>query len=190
VRALSVFLLATVVLMAMGCEGEQGPTGPSGDDGNANVTTGTVTPTSADWLWNSIYWFSNQPDMGIGYISRYFDIPLEQLTAEFLATGVVLVYFEAYTGSGNWTPLPFQFVDGSQTHITNIVYEVSESRIRLHYFNMANVAGATFPDLQNFTIATYTFKYTLIEGSALEGMTSRGIVLSDYDEVMGYLGEH
>ena len=66
----------------------------------------------------------------------------------------------------------------------------SESRIRLHYFNMANVAGATFPDLQNFTIATYTFKYTLIEGSALEGMTSRGIVLSDYDEVMGYLGEH
>ncbi len=50
-RAFSVILLMALLLMVVGCEGDEGPTGPAG---NANVVTGTVTPTNAEWLWNSI----------------------------------------------------------------------------------------------------------------------------------------
>ena len=62
-----------------------------------------------------------------------------------------------------------------------------EGAIRLHFFNMPNSAGAPVPDLQSYTIATYMFKYTVIEGNALETMTARGVDISDHDQVMDYL---
>lgn len=183
-RAFSILLLIAVVLMAMGCEGEEGPTGPMG---NANVVTGTISPTSAEWLWNSIYWFATTTGSGTGYLSRYVDIPVEEITPEIISTGVVLVFFEAYPGSENWTPLPFQFVEGGGNYIFNLVYEVREGLIRLHFFFMVNSSGATIPDLATYPIATYTFKYTVIEGNALQAMTASGLDLTDHDRVMEYL---
>lgn len=183
-RAFSVLLLIAAALMAMGCEGEEGPTGPSG---NANVVTGTISPTSAEWLWNSFYWFETAPGSGTGYFTRYVDIPVEEITPEIISTGVVLVFFEAYPGTGNWTPLPFQFVEGGGNYIFNLVYEVSEGLIRLHFFFMANSTGATLPNLSTYAIATYTFKYTVIEGTALQAMTASGVNLADHDRVMEYV---
>ena len=183
-RALSVLLLMTLALMVVGCEGDEGPTGPMG---NANVVTGTITPTNAEWLWNSMFWFSTSTGSGTGYFTRYVDIPVDEITPEIISTGVVLVFFEAYPGTGNWTPLPFQFVEGGGGHIFNIVYEVSEGMIRLHFFFMANSAGAIVPDLSTYSIATYTFKYTVIEGTALQAMTAVGVDLTDHDRVMEYL---
>jgi hypothetical protein len=184
VRALSVLLLAAAVLLSAGCEGEQGPVGPSG---NANVVTGTISPTSEEWLWNSTYWFRISPNSATGYFTRYVDIPVAEITSDIISAGAVLVSFEANTGSGSWTPLPFQFVEGSAQYIFNVVYEVMEGTIRLHFFFMNNSAGVTPPDLQTYTIATYTFKYTVIEGNLLETMTARGVDISDHDQVMDYL---
>ena len=186
-RALSVLLLAATVLLAMGCEGEQGPTGPSGTDGNANVVTGTISPTSEEWLWGSQFWFGITPSAALGYETRYVDIPVPEITSDIISAGAVLVFFEAEPGSGNWTPLPFQFVDGTSAYIYNIVYEVMEGNIRLHYFNMRNSAGATLPDLHAVVIPTYTFKYTVIEGNALQAMTAREVDVTDHDQVMEYL---
>ncbi len=115
------------------------------------------------------------------------DIFVDEITPEIISTGVVLVFFEAYPGTGNWTPLPFQFVEGGASYIFNIVYEVSEGRIRLHFFFMANSSGATLPSLETYTIATYTFKYTVIAGNALQAMTAGGVDLTDHDRVMEYL---
>ena len=186
-RALSVLLLTAAVLLSAGCEGEQGPVGPSGADGNANVVTRTISPTNEEWLWNSTFWFRTAPGAGTGYFTRYVDIPVAEITPEIISTGVVLVSFGAMPASGMWTPLPFQFVAGGYQYIYNIVYEVMEGAIRLHFFNMPNSAGVTVPDLQSYTIATYTFKYTVIEGNVLEGMTARGVDISDHDQVMDYL---
>ena len=183
-RAFSLILLMALLLMVVGCEGDEGPTGPAG---NANVVTGTVTPTNAEWLWNSIYWFGTAPGSGTGYFSRYVDIDVEEITPEIISTGVVLVFFEAYPGTGNWTPLPFQFVSGGATYTYNIVDEVSEGLIRLHFFFTPNSLGAALPSLETYTIATYTFKYTVIAGNALQAMTASGVDLTDHDRVMEYL---
>ena len=62
-----------------------------------------------------------------------------------------------------------------------------EGAILLHFFNTPNSEGATVPDLSTYTIPTYTFKYTVIEGNALEVMTARGVDISDHDQVIDYL---
>jgi hypothetical protein len=115
------------------------------------------------------------------------DIPVVEITSDVMATGAVLVSFQARNGSAIWTPLPFQFVASGGDYIYNIVYEVSEGNIRLHFFNMLNSAGAAYPDLSTKVIATYTFKYTVIGGTALEDMEVSGVDLSNHAQVMEYL---
>ncbi len=176
--------MTAAVLLAPGCEGEQGLTGPAG---NANVKTGTISPTNEEWLWNGLYSFQTSPGSWMNYFTRYVDIPVAEITPDIIATGAVLVFFEALPGTGNWTPLPFQFVEFSSTYIYNVVYEVTEGMVRLHYFNMLNSPGVTPPDLQTIVIPTYTFKYTVIEGTALQAMAVREVDLSDHDQVMEYL---
>ena len=186
-RALSVLLLTAAVLISAGCEGEQGPVGPSGADGNANVVTGTISPTSEEWMYHAYYWFQATPSTTAGYFTRYVYIPVAEITPEIISTGVVLVSFEAYPASGMWTPLPFQFVAPNAQYTFNVVHEVMEGAILLHFFFTPNSAGATYPDLSTYTIPTYTFKYTVIEGNVLETMTARGVDMSDHDQVMDYL---
>ena len=175
------------LLLVSGCEGEQGPVGPSGADGNANVRTGTISPTNAEWLWRGSYAFQTTPNSWTSYHTRYVEIPVTELTPEFISTGHVLVFFEATPGSGEWTPLPFQFLDSSRTFNYNIVYEVTAGIIRLHFFHTINDAGGSFPELENKLIPTYTFKYMVIEGSVFEAMAAREVDVSDLDEVTEYL---
>jgi hypothetical protein len=175
--------LLIVALMLAGCEGDEGPAGPSG---NANVKTGMITPTNAEWSWGSLYWFQINTSTWVGYITRYVDIPVEELTPDFISTGLVLVFLEAYPGSGNWTPLPFRFIADAQ-YSYNIVYEVSEGLIRLHYFYSLNDLSGSLPDLQNAEIPTYTFKYIVIEGAALEAMLASGVDVSDHDRITEFL---
>ena len=183
-RLFSVLLVTAVILSVVGCEGEEGPTGPAG---NANVVTGTISPTNEEWLWNSIYWFGIAEGMGMGYFTRYVDIPVDEITPEIISTGVVLVFFEAYPGSGSWTPLPMQFVEGGGSYIINIVYEVMEGMIRLHFFFMPNTSGAAMPNLETYSIPTYIFNYTVIEGKAMQAMRAGGVDLTDHDRVMEFL---
>lgn len=177
-------LLAVVVLAVAGCEGDQGPVGPSG---NANVVTGTITPTNAEWAWMAHYSLEISAGLRMSYFTRYVDIPVAEITSEVLATGAILVSFEADPGSGSWVPLPFQYSGTSYDYLVNIVHEVSEGTIRLHYFNMPTSSDATLPDLETLSIPTYTFKYTVIEGTDLQAMTEDGIDISDYGRVVEYL---
>lgn len=174
-------------MLLSGGEGNQGLTGPTGAGGNANVKTGTISPVNAEWLWMGIYYFQTEPGSWTGYYSRYVDISVTELTPEFISTGHVLVFFEAFPESGNWTPLPFQFLDFNGEFTYNIVYEVTEGRIRLHYFYFSNVVGATIPNLETAVIPTYAFKYMVIEGTAFEAMTAREIDVSDHDLITEYL---
>lgn len=183
-RTLSVLLLTAAVLFSAGCEGEQGPVGPSG---NANVVTGTISPTNEEWLWSAYYTFRVSSGVTVSYFTRYVDIPVAEITPEIISAGAVLVTFEADPGSGKWTPLPFQFTGMSHDYMHNIVYEVMEGSIRLHFFSNPTSSGATPPNLETYILPTYTFKYTVIEGNVLETMTARGVDVSDHGQVMDYL---
>jgi len=179
-------LLAVTLLLISGCEGEKGPAGPSG---NANVVTGTVSTTNEDWLWSSYYWFSTSATGATGYNTRFIDITVPEITSGIISAGAVLVSFEARPGSGLWTPLPMQFVDAYEDYMYNVVYELQGGMIRLHFFIMLNSAGASYPDLQNWDIAPYTFKYTVIEGDLLDSMAAREIDVNDHAEILEYLGD-
>jgi len=180
-------LLTVVALMVTACEGERGPTGPAGADGNANVKTGTISPTNPEWLWNQYYTLQIDPSSWMRYYTRYVDIPVEEITPDIISTGLVLVFFEAHPGSGNWTPLPFQYVSFGAAYAYNLVYDVMEGMIRLHYFYSLNDLSGTIPDLQNAVIPTFTFKYMVIEGTALEAMLAREVDVSDHDRITEYL---
>lgn len=180
-------LLIVAALLLTGCEGEEGPTGPAGADGNANVKTGTITPTNAEWLWYSYYTLQITENSWVSYYTRYVDIPVEDITPDFLSTGLVLVLFEADSGSGEWTPLPFKFVAFSSAYAYNIVYEVMEGMIRLHYFYTLNDLSGTSPDISTAVIPTYTFKCVVIEGTALQAMQADEVDISDHDRIMEYM---
>jgi hypothetical protein len=151
--------------------------------------TGTISPANAEWLWQGSYAFQTTPGSWTSYFTRYVEIPVAEITPDIIANGAVLVSFEARPGFGNWTPLPFQFVDFNAAYIFNVVYEVSEGVVRLHFFYMLNSPGATIPDLETAVIPTYTFKYTVIEGTALEAMAAREVDVTDHDQVMEYLAQ-
>jgi len=186
-RALFTLILAAAILLAAGCEGEQGPVGPSG---NADVVTGTITPVNEDWLWSAYYWFSTTENEATGYATRYVDIAVPGIDSDIISFGVVLVSFQARENSDPWTPLPLQFDTGNGDYLYNVVYEYWEGMIRLHFFMMPNSPSVTWPDLQNWNIATYTFKYTVIGGKLLETMADRGIEVTDHGRVTEYLAGH
>ena len=180
-------LLTVAALMVAGCEGEQGPIGPAGADGNANVKTGTISPTNAEWLWHNYYTLQTSPGSETRYYTRYVDIPVAEITPDIISTGLVLVFFEADPGSGNWTPLPFQYVAFGSAYAYNIVYDVMEGMIRLHYFYTRNDLSGTIPNLQNAVIPTYTFKYMVIEGTVLQAILASEVDVSDHDRITEYL---
>jgi hypothetical protein len=180
-------MMAALVILFAGCEGEEGPTGPSGDDGNANVVTGTISPTNEEWLWNSTFWYRWGIGSSTGYFTRYVDITVEEITADVISTGVVLVSFKAEPGYPGWTSLPFHFPGMDWTYVHTIAFEVSEGLIRLHYFNIPNQSGASLPDLMTWEIPTYPFKYTVIGGTAIEEMAASGVDVTDHKQVMEFL---
>ena len=199
-KAFTVPILTALAFLAVGCvgeqgpvgpsgaDGEQGPVGPSGADGNANVVTGTISPTNEEWLWNSSFWYAPSVGTGTGYFTRYVDIPVVEITADIISTGIVLVSFQTNPGSTTWTPLPFHFPSQDWTYLHTIVHEVSEGLIRLHYFNIPTQSGATLPNLQTWNLPTYTFKYAVIAGNAIAEFGRVGIDVSDHGQIMEYLG--
>ncbi len=118
--------------------------------------------------------------------TRYVDIPVAEITANIIANGAVLVYFEAETGSDQWTPLPFEFLHYTRAYFINVVYQVQEGMIRLHYFLMPATPGATVPELEALVIPTYDFKYVVIEGTTLLRLQAGGVNLSDPDRIIEY----
>ena len=182
-----ILILILALVFLVGCEGDQGPAGLDGLDGNANVLTGTLAPTNAEWLWNSGYSFQTAEGSLTTYFTRYVEIPVEELTADFLTTGLVLMFFEPMIDSGKWVPLPFSFLAFGSGYYFNIVFETLEDTIRLHYFFTPNNTVAIPPSIHDYVIPTYNFKYVLIEGTALDTMKAVGLDTTDYKSVMAYL---
>jgi hypothetical protein len=177
-------LLFAAPLLIAGCEGDVDPAGPAG---NANVMTGTISPSNAEWIYNSEWNMTTNVGTVTVYATRCVDIPVSQITADIIAKGAVLVFFEAETGSDRWTALPFEFLHYTHVYFINIVYEVEEGMIRLHYFLMPASSGATTPNLATFVIPTYRFKYVVIKGTALSRLQAGMIDPSKTSRDIGYV---
>lgn len=176
-------VLFAAALLIAGCKGKVGPTGPAG---NANVMVGTISPTNAEWICWSSWAMTTEVGTVTHKTTRYVDIPVAEITANIIANGAVLVYFEPETGSDQWTPLPFELLHYTRAYFINVVYEVQEGMIRLHYFLMRGYPGATVPELEALVIPTYDFKYLVIEGTALLTLQAGGVDLSDPDRIIEY----
>jgi hypothetical protein len=176
-------VLFVVALFVAGCEGDMGPAGPAG---NANVMAGTISISNAEWLAYSSWTMTTDVGTITAKSTRYVEIPVAAITADIIENGAVLMYFEAEAGTDQWTTLPVEFLHYTGVYFINIVYEVQEGMIRLHYFLMRAYQGATLPDLATLVIPTYEFKYVVIEGTALLRLRADGVDLSQPDGIIEY----
>lgn len=153
-------LLLTGPFLFLSCK-KEGPMGPPGADGNANVRSGTVTLTNADWKWNSFWEFTTSTGSSTIYSTRYAEINTELVTKEIADKGSVQVFF--IPSIEGWVPLPYTFLNASLNYYFNFMYEYIPGKIRLHYFWTSNIAGAGVPSgLSTYVIPNYTFKYVVI----------------------------
>ena len=182
------FILFLVLVLGIftACSGDQGPAGPKGDKGNANVMSGSLAPTDAEWLWNANYTLRTGPGSTTSWFTRYVDVALPQITAGIIANGAVLVFMEPEPGSGNWVSLIYSFVSFGGTYFHHFAYNASEGLLRLHFFMTPNT-GAN-PSSQTWVLPVYTFRYVIVAGTALQSMQANGVDMRDYDQVMSYSG--
>ena len=87
----------------------------------------TFTVTNTQWLFNSQYSLETSPGSYTEYFTRYYDAVDSAITADILATGMVLVYFNPnpLVSATHWTPLPYEFLDGSESFTCNYAFETS-----------------------------------------------------------------
>lgn len=132
------------------------------------ITSYTVSPTSAQWLWNDNYPFNTSGNSYTEYFTRYYDITVPALTQDILDNGTVQVFFTPFLSNPNhWTPLPFRFLDGGSGFYYVFAYTTAPGHVRLHFFFEANqTTGVTIPTLSTYSVPTYKFKVVLTPGKA------------------------
>lgn len=159
-RKLSCYLLLIIgAFMITSCK-KEGSMGPPGADGNANVRSGTVSLTNADWKWASSWALTTSTGSSTIYSTRYADINTELLTQEIADKGSAQVFFKP--SNDGWVPLPFIFLDVTRNYFFNFMYEYKQGKIRLHYFWTSNIVGAGNPTgLNTYALPDYTFKYVI-----------------------------
>lgn len=148
------FLLLSGSLLFISCK-KEGPIGPAGKDGNANVRSGTVSLTNADWKWASTWSLSIGAGSTTNYNTRYSEINTDLITQEIADKGSVQVFFKPK--DEGWVSLPYIF---QSSYSINFMYEYMPGKIRLHYFWTPNMTGIP-AGLGTHTIPNYTFKYVI-----------------------------
>jgi len=177
---------------AQGPQGSQGPTGPQGPQGptgNANVLVDTFTVTNTQWLYNSQYSLETSPGSYTEYFTRYYDAVDSAITADILATGMVLVYFNPnpIVSATQWTLLPYQFLDGSESFTYNYAFETSLDQVQLEFFFGTLNNGTPTPVLSTYDIPTLQFKIVAVSGTVAEGLKVAHIDLGNADAVLRFV---
>ena len=172
-----------------GATGPTGPTGPQGPQGNANVLVDTFTLTSSQWIWNSQYEYQTSPSSYTEYFTRYHDAAFSQIIQSILNTGEVMVFFtpNLSNNTNQWSPLPYDFTDGSGNFHYYTAFETNVGTVRLHYFFIQTNGAATIPTLSTYLIPSYKCKIVAVSGTISTGMKQAGVNSQDYNSVSKYL---
>ena len=104
-----------------GAQGTPGTPGAQGPQGNANVISKTYSSTNYTWNKETI--------LGINF--RTIQIPVPEITAEIMNTGMVLVYVAATTDA--WTPLPLTLGVDPKLLLVSFGNSVGSLKIRTRY---------------------------------------------------------
>lgn len=137
--------LSAIILLMSSCakDGETGPAGPAGADGNANVHSINLLVSHSEW------------EPGGMAVPPYYlekDIPVPEITQSVYRYGTVIVYLDQ---AGAQTALPY----------TTPIYQ----GISWSYGVQVHAGGVKIKITQNdgavFTVPSYYFKITVIEGN-------------------------
>jgi len=173
-----------------GPQGPVGPTGPAGNPGTGNnVLTDNFTLQGSDWLWNSQYVYETSPGSYTEYFTRYYVRKNNIVSANTLATGLVLVYFtpSPVNNPNQWEPLPYQF-DSSFGYTYNYVFVPAVGQVTLHYFFIQTDPSATLPVLSTYNDETRQFKIVVVYGEVGTFMAQHHVNVNDYKEVSKVTG--
>ena len=172
-----------------GAQGATGATGSQGPEGNADVMVDTFSLTSSQWIYNSQYSLETSPGSYTEYFTRYHTVTLPALTRGIIDSGLVLAYFvpNPLVDTAQWTPLPYQFLDGSANFYYTVAFETYVGSVELEYFFQQINTAATIPVLSSYTIPTYKFKIVLLTGSLAAQMKQQGVDVNNYGQVSHFL---
>ncbi len=145
--------------------------------------------TNAQWRWNSDYEFQTSPGSYGDYLTRFYNATDSAVTQGVLDSGQVLIYFtsDPINNANQWSPLPFQYTDGSGNFNYEIAFETTAGSVELHYFFVQLVSTATIPNLSSYVIATYKFKIVAMTGSISTAMYHAGVDVGNYSAVSKFL---
>jgi hypothetical protein len=160
-----------------GPQGEPGPEGPQGEPGK----DGTATVIYSDWTvfvlnnWTaSLTYF--------GQTRREYPIAVEEIDADILNRGTVMVYVR-FAGTSNRTqPLPIIGPILSTTREQVLNFHLRLGLIHIEFFNLID------RDLDPGRFASGNFyRYVIIPGG-IESLKSATFDLNDYEGVMKHFG--
>lgn len=150
------WLLLCLVLMNLGCQGEDGARGPAGPAGAANVIySDWYSP--ATWVAATVF----------GIHERSYTMTTSLLTQEIIDNGVVMVYMKFVGVSPEINQLPIELAD---VHISFFVRAQAGS-IKVVYYSL------TSPTTDPVVIPSDNLvRYVLVPGGVLgDAALSRGI---------------
>jgi hypothetical protein len=174
-------------LLLVSCA-KDGPTGPAGAAGNADVRTHVVTLADSNFVL-ATYWLSTGPGAATGRQARAATIVDSSITRGIVDSGTVLVYFRpSLIGSdSSWEQLPVSMLSFGDTYWYKFASRIGIASVKIYYWHESNTTGTAPPAVTSVVVPTRPFKYIVISGSSLTLMKARGVNVSNFDEVTGFL---
>lgn len=154
-------LVLAVIALTAACSGDQGPTGPAGPEGpegpegvqgppgTANIISGRVTLTEADWSASTIFYsFETTPNSAFFWEdARYTDVSVPEISAGVVEDGAVLMWLTTAFDLSEFLPIPIRFSRNTTTAYTWSYYaRISEENIRLLFLHERLDPAVSPPD--------------------------------------------
>lgn len=194
VNTFVVFLLASLFLASISCEGPAGPQGPpgsqgeqgapgptgppgnDGQDGNSNVVIVTLDNDDIEWTAGSYQ----------GRTSNVFTFETEAVTQDIIDHGTVLGYLFL---SNAWHPMPFTWENNAGTDRQYITFTYILEMITLYAYRTSGVLNPNSVQEYRFLLITDNTVMGKTTGDHVRSqLEAAGVDVNNYYEVMDYFG--
>jgi hypothetical protein len=158
-----------------GPAGPAGPVGPQGVTGNSNVKSFTASVAVADWANVEV------PGIGTSTTSTWGAASL--LNDLITADKAVLAY--VISGENKYS-LPISLSKEINGSVEALQYSYKTGQVNLYYKSQTALFGGSTSYAPDRALE---FKIVVIAETLASAMKTAGISLTDYDQVMNYLGQ-
>ena len=158
-KKLLILALCSATLITSCKKGDTGPAGPAGTNGNANVTSGTITIPPSAWAWDA----TNS--------MNYVNMNGTSITSDIVSKGAVMVYIS--TDNATWSALPCTIWGNPSVSLT---FSYSLNKVQIQASNT------------NSTINTFNTLYAkIVVIAASQKAAHPNTDWKDYNQVMAVL---